>query len=158
MGKRYSADEIADWFLCQIDREAGDSITHLKLQKLVYYAQAWALALLKRPLFEEDIQAWAHGPVVPSIYKRFKGFRWSALGLPPNCPKMKGDDLNLLKDVFRVYGKCNARHLEELTHQEDPWKNSRGDLSPEVGSSRIISKESMAIFYRTMFENATKAS
>ena len=53
-----TALQIADWFAGAIDREAGDSITHLKLQKLVYYAQAWFLALNDKPLFEEEMQAW----------------------------------------------------------------------------------------------------
>jgi uncharacterized phage-associated protein len=157
MEGKYTASQIADWFLCQIDREAGDSITHLKLQKLVYYAQAWTLAFTKHPLFDEEIQAWAHGPVVPSIYHRFKGSKWSALGAPAACPEIVGQDLHMLNEIARVYGKCDARHLEELTHQETPWKETRGDLAPELASSRSISKELMAKFYYEMFENA-KAS
>lgn len=60
----HSALDIAAWFLNEVDRKAGDSITNLKLQKLVYYAQAWAVTLLGRKLFEEKVEAWAHGPVV----------------------------------------------------------------------------------------------
>ena len=54
-----SPTDVANWFTCNIDREVGDSITHLKLQKLIYYAQAWSLALKGKTLFEEEIQAWA---------------------------------------------------------------------------------------------------
>ena len=64
----YSPLDIAKWFINATDRDSGDAITHLKVQKLVYYAQGWAMAYLGSPLFEEDIQAWAHGPVVPSVW------------------------------------------------------------------------------------------
>jgi uncharacterized phage-associated protein len=158
MTRKYLANDIADWFLCQIDREAGDSITHLKLQKLIYYAQAWALVLLKKELFEEEIEAWAHGPVVPSVYQRFKGSGWDALETPDECPEIKGDALKLLTEINRVYGNCGAKHLESLTHNEMPWIATRGDLPLEAACSRPIPKEVMADFYRKMYDEANKAS
>ena len=57
--------DAADYFLSKIDEDAGDVITNLKLQKLVYYAQGFSLALCGRPLFAERIEAWQHGPVCP---------------------------------------------------------------------------------------------
>src|SRR5258708_4115865 len=74
-----SALDVANWFLAAMDRGAGDSITHLKLQKLVYYAQAWSLALRNKPLFDEDFVAWTHGPVVKSVWRRFKGYGLDAI-------------------------------------------------------------------------------
>lgn len=154
MELKYTANQIADWFLCQIDREAGDSITHLKLQKLIYYAQAWSLALLNTELFEEEIEAWAHGPVAPSVYHRFKGCGWDALELPDQCPEIADIHIELLNDVLGVYGECTAKHLEQLTHQEEPWIFSRAGLPPEAASSRAIPKELMGRYYRNMYESA----
>lgn len=146
---------IADWFLAKVDREAGDSITHLKLQKLVYYAQAWALALLDRPLFEEDFQAWAHGPVVRSLFDRFNGSGWSALDGPESVPEMDEDIRGLLEEVFRVYGEHTAKTLENLTHQEAPWINARGVCAPEERCTNIIPKEAMRAFYQAKYQAAT---
>jgi len=152
----YSASDIADWFLCQMDRDSGDSITHLKLQKLIYYAQSWNLALTGNPLFDEDIQAWAHGPVVPSIYQRFRYSSWDALAAPEEFPQIDANHEGILKEILRVYGKCTAKHLEELTHSEEPWKETRGDLPMEMGSDRIIPKKLMKTFYKNMYDNATR--
>lgn len=82
----YTASQIAKWLLSAIDRDSGDSITPLKLQKLIYYAQAWSLALPERayPLFDEDMQAWAHGPVVESV-----SLSISTRGGMPYRPPMK---------------------------------------------------------------------
>ncbi len=101
----YTANQIADWFLGSIDRGAGDSITHLKLQKLIYYAQAWSLALFKTSLFNEDLQAWVHGPVAPSIYRRFSTSGWDALPPPNSMPHMDQRTQELLEDVLEVYGQ-----------------------------------------------------
>lgn len=150
-----SAKDIADWFLCQIDRDAGDSITHLKVQKLVYYAQAWALVLIGRPLFAEEIEAWAHGPVIPSVYANFREMRWEALPPPDECPKFDTEIEEVLSDVFSVYGKLPAKHLEELTHRETPWITARGGLPPEAASNAIISKKSMTDFYSNMLKEAS---
>ncbi len=75
--------KVAKWFINRTNREAGDVITHLKLQKLVYYAQAWYLANFNRPLFDEDMQAWTHGPVVPSLWKEYRDCGWD--GIPPSA-------------------------------------------------------------------------
>lgn len=145
---KYTSNDIANWFLCNIDRDAGDSITHLKLQKMVYYAQAWALALLDRPLFDEDFQAWAHGPVAPSLFNRFRGSSWDALPLPGECPVLDSDSEDLLQEVLGIYGDLSGKHLERLTHKEDPWLDARGDLPPEAYSNAAITKDAMATFYQ----------
>jgi uncharacterized phage-associated protein len=71
---KLSCVEIAKYFLVQVEEELGDSISNLKLQKLVYYAQGFNLALFDgNPLFDEEIQAWTHGPVVPALYHQSDG-------------------------------------------------------------------------------------
>lgn len=149
----YSVEDIANWFLYSIDRESGDSITHLKLQKLVYYAQAWSLALCDKSLFEEDFQAWAHGPVVRSLYEIYKDSSWNALDLPDKpLIEFDAETEELLNDVWKIYGQHSAKYLEELTHSEDPWIITRGDLSPEERSEEIISRELITAYYQGVYK------
>lgn len=153
----YHANQIADWFLNAVDRDTGDSITHLKLQKLVYYAQAWALALLGRPLFDEDFQAWAHGPVVPSLWRRFRDQRWNALEPVEAAHEFEPEVEHLLRDVLATYGEHSATALENLTHQEEPWLRARGGLPPEARSHAVIAKPVMQQFYRRMYAELEQA-
>lgn len=156
MGARYKASEIANWFLAAIDRDAGDAITHLKLQKLVYYAQAWSLAIPERdkPLFDEEIQAWAHGPVAESVFHEFKGSSWEALPAPEIAPEIDEDDEEFLHEILAVFGEYSGKQLERMTHSEDPWKAARGDLPPEARSNTVIDKKLMMEFYRDLYERA----
>lgn len=153
MPRQYTVDNIADWFLRIVDREAGDSITHLKLQKLVYYAEAWTNTILNRQLFNEDFQAWAHGPVVRSLYDRFNSFGWEALPLPENeAVEFEPEVAALLNDIWSIYGQHSAKYLEGLTHSEEPWIVTRGDLAPEERSENIIPKTSMREYYSQLLE------
>lgn len=158
MGVKYKAVEIAKWFVGNIDRDAGDSITPLKLQKLVYYAQAWSLALLSRPLFDEDFQAWAHGPVVESVYQEYRKCGWNAI--PPSGEQVELDEetTSHVQSILDVYGDYSAKHLEAMTHCEKPWIEARGALAPEARSTNVIRKDRMADFYKSLFEKADNAS
>jgi uncharacterized phage-associated protein len=147
-----NAIDVAHWFTASIDRDAGDSITHLKLQKLVYYAQAWALAQLDKPLFEEDLEAWTHGPVVPSLFDQFKDTGWEALPYPDVVPTFESDIETLLEEILDVYGQLSARHLENLTHNEAPWKAARGHIPDEIRAITPISKEIMKTYYKNLFK------
>ncbi len=150
----YTPMDIANWFLAAVDRDAGDSITHLKLQKLVYYAQAWSLVLLEEELFAEDFEAWRHGPVVPSLYHAFSRYGWQALPPPEDeLVDFSNDVQEVLIDVYNTYGGLHAKRLEELTHQEPPWLLARGKLSPEANSSSIVRKQHMAAYYKTLLED-----
>jgi uncharacterized phage-associated protein len=142
-----SVNMVADWFLSRVDREAGDAITHLKLQKLLYFAQAWYLANKGKPLFAAKFQAWAHGPVVREIYDRFKGQGWAGLEAPEQPPKLGKATVDYLEQVFGIYGKFGAKHLEELTHQHAPWVEARGGIDPAARCETVISEESMRDYY-----------
>ena len=144
-------EAIARWFVAETDREAGDAITNLKLQKLVYYAQAWSLALLDKPLFPHDFEAWMHGPVLPCLYQKYKAYGWGDI---PNdeddYPEFAAETLNLLHEVYRVYGSLSAKYLENLSHQEEPWKEARGDLPLELRCVTPISKDTMKNYYKAL--------
>lgn len=143
----YTPLQIANWFLANIGREAGDLITHLKLQKLVYYAQAWSLAARGKPLFEEDFQAWAHGPVVPSLFRAFRDFGMDPIPGPASVPRLDEETVELLTEVLDIYGEHSAKKLEQLTHRERPWRDARGDLPAEARSDAVITKAAMRSYY-----------
>ncbi len=115
--------DVADYFLSLVDEESGDSISNLKLQKLVYYAQGLHLACYDAPLFSEDILAWAHGPVVRELYDRYKSF--GSNPLPPNTDmdfdKYDGETQGFLDEIYQMFGQYSAWKLREMTHQEAPW-------------------------------------
>jgi uncharacterized phage-associated protein len=149
-----TAVEVSRWFVGSIDREAGDSITHLKVQKLVYYAQAWSLALRGEPLFDEEIRAWAHGPVAESVYREYEGSSWNALPAPAEMPDFPSEVEEHLSEILGAYGGMSAKQLELLTHAERPWIDARGDLPPEARSSNVISKRAMADYYAKLYAEA----
>jgi uncharacterized phage-associated protein len=146
-----AADRVSDILILE-SRQRGDALTNLKLQKLLYYAQAWFLATHSRELFPEDFQAWVHGPVLPSQYHRFKHNEWR-----PIEDKIHGDlkTGNILIDkhlvqVIDVFGTETAGSLELMTHSEKPWLVARQGLSSSAPSTAIISKEIMRDFYRSL--------
>jgi uncharacterized phage-associated protein len=130
---------VANWFVQRLtNTEVGDVVTHLRVQKLLYFAQAWHLLALDRPLFDEDMQAWAHGPVVPSVFHALKEFGWQPLPLDGDADDIEGDSLGILEQVVDIYGDYSAKRLERMTHGEDPWRVTRGELSPEERCERPI--------------------
>lgn len=138
--------DVARWFVNHADREAGEAITQLKLQKLVYYAEAWFLANFDRPLTTADFEAWAHGPAVRSLYSKYRDYRWEAL--PPEKGSLPPETVqNFLTAVFDEYGQYSAKKLERLTHEEKPWLDARGDLPAEAASKTVIQKIDIRNFY-----------
>ena len=120
-------------------------VTNLKLQKLLYYAQAWHLAINNNePLFSEDFEAWVHGPVIPSIFRTYKSYKWSPIDDVPLTQRVADSHL---QEVWRVYGTLKAFELERLTHSEDPWKQAREGLAPDASSNELISKDSIYRYY-----------
>ena len=144
-----TANKVADYFLC-FCREHGDYLTNLKLQKLVYYAQAWHLALSGKPLFDDEIQAWIHGPVIPTVYQRFKKCGYDPIGIQVEAPDFDVKIKKYLAKIFDVFGKFTAWDLQQMTHQELPWRNARKGLAPDEPSSNAISLDDMMSFYRKL--------
>lgn len=141
--------EVAQYFIDQCDTAAGDSITHLKIQKLLYYVQAWGMVLAKKSFFSEKFQAWAHGPVLPSVYHELKthGFNNIAGEIIVNKAQFDEAINEILTEVWGTYGELSAKHLEQLTHQELPWQEARGNISPEARSENEINPETMTYYY-----------
>lgn len=148
--KDISYQDVADYFLA-ISKASGEPITNLKLQKLVYYAQAWFLANKSTPLFKEHFEAWVHGPVIPQLYEQYKTFGSSPIQSDVDINEVKSrfdeDKLELLDEVTKIYMPKGAYELELMTHQEDPWVITRGALDPDQHSNAVISEELMRSFY-----------
>ena len=141
-----SASNLAQYIIAHFFAK-NEEINNLKLQKLLYYCQAWHLALHEKPLFEDRIEAWVHGPVVPNVFREYKSFRWSpvkANGLYNPNPEAKSH----IDEILAAYGHFSSWDLERLTHNDAPWKEARGGLPPDVPSNNVISHESMKNFYR----------
>lgn len=120
-----TAHDVARYFVSLVDEEAGDSISNLKLQKLLYYAQGFNLAFYDKPLFGESIKAWMHGPVVPQVYHEYKDFGSGPVSvIPVNLDDYSDQVRSLLDDVYTVYGQFSASKLRDLTHEEPTWKNT----------------------------------
>ena len=147
-----SSLDIAKYFIWKSNKE-NKPISNKKLQKLLYYSQAWNLVFNNEPLFKEQIEAWIHGPVVKKVYNKYKryGFNpikevinWSSLN---SLPKKQ-----LLDEIWRVYGKYDADYLEQLTHNEDPWQNARALLKAGQNSSNVIMLEDMKTYYSSKID------
>jgi uncharacterized phage-associated protein len=118
--------DIADYFLAKTDPDLGDLMTPMKLQKLVYYAQGFHLAIYNKPLFTEQIEAWDHGPVCPALYRKYKGRK----PITPNktlaeaVGQFTKRQKELLEDVYTTYGCFAAWYLREISHQDTAWQNA----------------------------------
>lgn len=141
--------DVARYLLHLAWQEPEPGVTPLQLQKLLYYVQGWSLAVRGRPMFAEPLQAWPHGPAVPTIYGEFK-----AHGRRPIPNKEASSDVRLseqeralVASVWHGYGKYSASQLWRMTHDERPWKQARGDLPPDAESQNEMTHESMRTFF-----------
>lgn len=142
---KHTASDIAKYIIASFQKK-NKEISNLKLQKLLYYAQAWHLVLYEEMLFNDEIEAWVHGPVVPGVFREYKVFGWKPIAT--KCHVVIPEDLRFhLSEVNRVYGKFDAVTLERMTHREDPWRNARGTLAPDEPSHAVISRSSMKNYF-----------
>ncbi len=143
------ADSVADYLITQM-REHGDPITNKKLQKLLYYSQAWFLALYDNALFPNPIEAWTHGPVVREVWERFRDNEWRPIMNEIEPPKLSQEVTEHLDELLTVYGTLEAYELELLTHQEEPWQHARGGLPADAPCNNTIEHKHMRDFYQDM--------
>jgi len=140
-----TADEIASIIIAR----RGPWTDAWTLQKLLYYVQAWHLAVTDEPLFDDRIKAWKDGPVVPAVWhSRHDQASRRAIA---QSPRIELDDLssNLIDVVLATYGQMSGDELRALTHVEEPWREARGDLPEDAPCREEIDRETMARFYRT---------
>ena len=133
----YRSMAVANWFIDHVSK-----ITPLKLQKLIYYAHGWNLALRDGPLIDELVEAWEYGPVVPSVYHEFKRYGNQPIAehgtviemspdrkiriFAPEIPVQDEGTGKLLDKIVEVFGSRSALQLSADTHQAGtPWSKTR---------------------------------
>ena len=140
------AIDVANFFVDLANSDPDDVITNLKVNKLLYFAQAWSLVIRHEPLFEEDIQAWKLGPVVCSVYQAFKPCgreRISSVSGDYSVEMFSDDELELLIDVAREYGKYTSPALVNFTHEPGgPWEKV---YVPEANN--VITKNDLESYF-----------
>lgn len=135
--------DVAQYIL----EKQGD-MTTIKLQKLVYYCQAWALVWTGAPLFEEKIEAWANGPVTPELFYAHQGkFKIGPQPSLGDSSKLTVDNKDVIENVLKGYGDKDSQWLVELTHLEEPWKIARKGIPAGIRCNEEISLASMAEYY-----------
>lgn len=150
----YTIDTVTDALL-ERSRSRGIAMSNLMLQKLLYYSQAWHLALANAPLFNEDFEAWVHGPVVPAVFRRFKHFRWDAITDAVN--PCNDAQLNVYLDsVLNSYGGYSAKQLERLTHSEWPWIFARAGVPDDEPCTHVISEDVMRVYFQTLIRTPAR--
>ena len=138
----YDVKEIAKKIIAKTDTEHGDTISNLKLQKMLYYMQGFHLAFFGTPLFEEEIKAWQYGPVVPSVYEEYKRYESKAIDLPEGpVIELTEDEEAVFDNVYDEYNQFSAVALMKMTHEESPWR------STEIG--QVIDKGKIKQFFNT---------
>lgn len=134
--------KIANFFLSK------ESMSHKKLQKLCYFAQAWYIANYNIPLMPNRFEAWAHGPVSPDLYNKYRGWGWETIPQYTTIVDFKEPSVqDLLNKVYDVYGEYTADQLESITHMEEPWEKARRGCALGAYSRNPISLTDMRNYY-----------
>ncbi|UDF17622.1 DUF4065 domain-containing protein [Bacillus pumilus] len=128
----YSVESVAYWYLSK------EEMSPKKLQKILYYAYSWFLTLqnessdeLENKLFEENFEAWVHGPVINSVYDQYRHYGYKEIDkFEGDLPKFDSEALDVMEQVWEVYGGYSGNELENITHQESPWLNARKGYQP----------------------------
>lgn len=150
---KYTAPQIAKWFIKRANSEeiedgVFEGITNLKLQKIIYFAQAASLGITGKPLFDDEIEAWKYGPVIPSVYHIYKENKNNPIPTPDDVPEFDSDTERLLSDIWDIFGGASASHLVEETHKHKPWKDAYNGGN---GEGSVISQDSLRLFYQNVF-------
>lgn len=136
------------------DEREPDLLSHLRLQKLLYYAQGWHLGIFGRPLFPTCIEAWTNGPVVRELFSRFADYKNAVIP-----PEDVSDPVGLseaervfIRSVWDRYKDLSASGLLRKSHDEPPWQQARGGLPDNVKSDAEITQESMRAYFALRVE------
>ena len=147
---KHTADSIAGWFIDfnnrYVETEEAELLTPMKLQKLLYYTQGAFLAIDDTALFDDDIEAWEHGPVVSSVYNKYKKYGRSGI------EKNEADTIAIIDEhtyamlygIYEKYGKYSASQLRNMTHREEPYIIASGNDDCEI---KVISKASIKDYF-----------
>jgi len=142
-------------YLLAVANETGTFVSNLKLQKLMYYFQAWFYSGFDEPLFEEDFQAWVHGPVIPKLYQDYKSFGYKPIveeGLGDKeidtfLSSLTDEQRDFMSQVEEFYFSKTGYELERMSHNEEPWTIARKGIPEDEPSEEVITLDTMKSFY-----------
>ncbi|NOX75934.1 MAG: DUF4065 domain-containing protein [Gammaproteobacteria bacterium] len=140
-----SAFDVAAYIL-----EKCGPITAMKLQKLVYYSQAWSLVWDESPMFDENIEAWANGPVVRELYHAHRGNYMVDNSPQGDSSQLTTDQKETIESVLSYYAQFDGQWLSDLTHMESPWKDARAGIPDTERSAIPIPLDSMMEYYSSL--------
>ena len=139
-------EEAADYIV-----HSDYEITNMSLQKLLYYTDGFSYALLGHPMFEENCEAWVHGPVYYSIYKKYSSYESAFIEIYEDKNRshsyLNEEDKKVLNIVLESLGKYNGSFLRKITHLEEPWLEGRGSLADSEASRTPIYKDRMKNYF-----------
>lgn len=138
-------------------------MSHLKLQKLVYYCDAYSLAYFGKQLITDNFEAWVHGPVCRRLYNSLKDksklysdvtYTYDGTDVEKEFNALTSDQQSLITSILDQLSTWSSFELESSTHQEAPWRNARKGYSEADKCSVIIKKDDMREYYRKEIANA----
>jgi uncharacterized phage-associated protein len=146
--------EVANYFIKKaqdekVDEGFSEGITHLRLQKILYFAQCACLAIYNKPLFNDEIQAWQYGPVINTVYQKLKVNRNKPLKIIEDYPiegKINEEQEKFLKGVWELFSKYSTTELVNITHRHTPWKDA-WNIKPKT----VIKKDVLTNYYKNVF-------
>ncbi|MGY4689367.1 Panacea domain-containing protein [Salibacterium sp. K-3] len=130
-----------------------ESMTPKKLQKMCYYFYAWHSTLKGEPPFENNFEAWVHGPVDPKLYNEYRSYGWNTIPQSNTTTDLPEDIIGFAHQVYSSYGHLNGDQLEYLTHQEPPWKIARKGMPEYMPSREEIQDENIIQYHKKVLEN-----
>jgi uncharacterized phage-associated protein len=143
----YTAENVAKYLIYLAsqgfvgDNKEREGITNLKLQKVLYFAQAYYLAKIGKPLFRENIEAWEYGPVVPEVYRKFRSNKSNPIICKEDESSLSDEDKETLKKVWGTFGGYSASKLVDIAHAHIPWQEA------SKSTSKVISHKAIKEYY-----------
>lgn len=142
---KYDALDVAEYILWYCEKKLSKAITNIQLQKILYYIQGRYIAEHKEPLFDNDMEAWDYGPVIPDVYYEYRQYKSNNIrGIEPKHKDLfENDDIDLIENT--IIEKCNLNvwTLVNDTHNESPWNKA----FQKPGVNNLISIESLEEYF-----------
>ena len=141
---------VAHYFMYKNQESGRTDFTLKKLQKLLFYSQAWMLVLEDCRLFDAKFKAWVHGAAIPELYKTYRKYDFGVITEKADEGKIKqlsDNEKSVLDNVWSVYGKYDADYLEALHRVEEPWRHTRGDMPAGERSDMDFNEDVMKSYY-----------
>lgn len=150
----YNVNIVADYVIQRLNADEDMNLVNLKLQKLVYYLQAWFLGINGERFLDCSFEAWVHGPVCRELYDRFKGSKtlYSFISMEDVQDKnsascIESQDKDFINYILDNYAGFSGVELEAMTHKEMPWKEARNGIAPMLACEKVISEDTMREYY-----------